>query len=77
MYGLFADNPIKWVKWGVVFTVLIIGYTFTSNLYVKVEYLMSYEKKRDIAQSKGHVIETTLVRWNRCYNDYYFNDIVG
>lgn len=62
MYECFTDNPINWVKWGIVFAVLILGHVFTSNLFDKVKYLMSYERKRDIAQSKGHVIEATLVR---------------
>lgn len=56
-------NPINWVKWGIVFAVLILGYVFTSDLYDKVKYLMSYERKRDIAQSKGHVLEATLVKY--------------
>lgn len=34
-YDLFTDNPVNWVKWGVVFLILILGYVVAIPLYKK------------------------------------------
>lgn len=59
---LFTDDPVNWVKWGVVFLVLILGYVVAVPLYKKVHYAMSFERKRDVARSRNHVIEATLLK---------------
>lgn len=61
-YDLFTDNPVNWVKWGVVFLILILGYVVAIPLYKKVYYRVSWERKRDIARSRNHVIEATLLK---------------
>ena len=61
-YDLFTDNPVNWVKWGVVFLILILGYVVAIPLYKKIQYRMSWERKRDIARSRNHVIEATLLK---------------
>ena len=61
-YDLFTDNPVNWVKWGVVFLILILGYVVAIPLYKKIQYRISWERKRDIARSRNHVIEATLLK---------------
>ena len=60
--SLFTDDPINWVKWGVAFLVLILGYAAAIPLYKKIHYRLSWERKRDIAASKNHVIKATLLK---------------
>ena len=57
---MFTDDPINWIKWAVVFAILIGGYAVAVPLYKKVSYGVSWERKRDIAKSRGHVIEASL-----------------
>ena len=33
---LFTDDPINWIKWGLVFAILIGGYILAVPLYSKV-----------------------------------------
>ena len=54
---MFTDDPVNWVKWAVVFTVLVIGYILAFKIYSKIEYHLSVQKKADQAREKGHVIE--------------------
>ena len=58
---MFTDEPINWLKWAVVFSVLIGGYAIALPLYKKVFNGVSWERKRDIAKSRGHVIKASLV----------------
>ena len=60
--GMFTDDPVNWLKWAVVFAVLIGGYVIAVPLYKKVSYGVSWERKRDTARSRGHVIKASLVR---------------
>lgn len=60
LIGMFSDDPINWVKWGIVFAILIGGYFIAIPLYKKVSYRLSWERKRDIAKSKNHVIKAAL-----------------
>lgn len=62
MEELFTDNPINWVKWGIVFVVLILGYVFIVKIGIKVIYLVSWERKGNIARAKGHVIKAELIK---------------
>lgn len=54
---MFTDDPVNWVKWAVVFTVLVVGYILAFKIYSKIEYHLSIQKKADLARAKGHVIE--------------------
>lgn len=58
---LFTDDPVNWLKWAVVFAVLIGGYCVAIPIYGKVSYFLSRERKRDMARGRGHVIESTIV----------------
>ena len=58
---MFTDDPINWLKWAVVFAVLIGGYAVAVPLYKKVSHGMSWERKRDIAKSRDHIIKASLV----------------
>ena len=49
LIGVFSDDPINWVKWGIVFAILIGGYIIAIPLYGKVSSRLSWERKRDIA----------------------------
>ncbi len=54
---MFTDDPVNWVKWAVVFTVLIGFFILSFKIYGKIEYHLSIQKKADQARAKGHVIE--------------------
>lgn len=62
LISMFSDDPINWIKWAVVFAVLIGGYILALPLYKKVSYRLSWERKRDIAKSRNHIIEAALVK---------------
>lgn len=62
LYGLFTDDPLNWVKWGVVFLIFILGYVVAIPLYKKIYYWLSWERKRDIAASRNQVIEAILLK---------------
>ena len=50
LIGVFSDDPINWLKWGIVFAILIGGYIIAIPLYGKVSSRLSWERKRDIAK---------------------------
>src|SRR5699024_12391320 len=58
---MFTDDPINWLKWAIVFAVLIGGYAIAVPLYKKLSHGMSWERKRDIAKSRDPVIKASLV----------------
>ena len=60
LISLFTDDPLNWIKWGVVFAVLIAGYVIAIALYKKISYHLIWARKRDIAKSRGHIIKATL-----------------
>ena len=60
-YALFTDDPIVWIKWIIVFAILVGGYVIAIKLYGPVSCRISRERKADIAKSLGHVIEAKLV----------------
>lgn len=62
LYAMFTDDPLNWFKWGVVFFVLIAGYVVAIPLYKKISYRLSWDRKRDIAISRNHVVEATLLK---------------
>ena len=59
--ALFTDDPVNWVKWVVVFAVLILTYFISIPLSTKVGYRLGRERKRDIARERGHVIKAYIV----------------
>ena len=67
-YRVFTDDPVNWVKWAVVFAILIGGYVIAIPLYGKVSYRLSWARKRDIARERGHVIRATLMK-KHCSGD--------
>lgn len=60
-YRTFTDDPVNWIKWCVVLAVLVLGYVLAIPLYRKVHYRLSWDRKRDIAISRGHVIKSKLI----------------
>ena len=60
--GVFTDDPVIWIKWGSVCAILIGGYAIAIPLYGKLSSRLSWERKRDIARSRGHVIKAALIR---------------
>ena len=58
---MFTDDPINWIKWAVVYAILIGGYVIAVPLYKKVSRGVSWERKRDVAKSRGHVIKASLM----------------
>ena len=62
LIGVFSDDPINWLKWGIVFAILIGGYIIAIPLYGKVSSRLTWERKRDIARSRDHVIKAALVK---------------
>lgn len=61
-YDLFTDDPVNWLKWVIVLIVLVLGYVISIPLYKKVSYRLSWERKRDLARSRKHIIKATLVK---------------
>ena len=74
LIGVFSDDPINWIKWGIVFAILIGGYIIAIPLYGKVSSRLSWERKRDIARSKDHVIATHIDK-GHCHNHIIFNAV--
>ena len=58
----FTDDPVNWLKWIAVFSTLVLGYVIFIPIYGKVSYRISWERKRDIARERGHVVESRLVK---------------
>lgn len=56
-------GPEMVLKSGVVIVVLVVGYIIIFPIYCKVNYLLSWERKRDLAISRGHVIEAKRVKY--------------
>lgn len=58
----YSTDPVNWVKWVIVYAVLIIGYIVMFPIYKKVSYFISYRRKRDIAMSRNHVIQAKRIK---------------
>lgn len=58
----YSTDPVNWAKWIAVYAVLIIGYIAIFPIYKKVSYFMSYQRKRDIALSRDHVIQAKRIK---------------
>ena len=60
-YRTFTDDPVNWIKWGIVLAVFVIGYVVAIPIYGKIRYHISWERKRDIARQRNQMIEATLI----------------
>ena len=45
-YRTFTDDPVNWIKCGVVLVILVVGYVIAIPLYGKVRYRIGWERKR-------------------------------
>ena len=59
---MFTDDPVNWLKWALVFAVLIGGYFVAIPLYGRLAHGMSWERKRDIARSRNHIIKASIAK---------------
>ncbi|MFI3209089.1 MAG: hypothetical protein R3Y40_08125 [Eubacteriales bacterium] len=73
LYQVFTDNPVNWIKWIVVFAILIAGYVVCLPIYKKVSYFFSYERKREMAKEKGHEIKATLISKHKVGDAPYYD----
>lgn len=60
-YATFTDDPVNWIKWGVVLVIFVLGYVIAIPIFNKVSYRLSWDRKRDIARAKNHVIQASLI----------------
>ena len=60
-YRTFTDDPVNWIKWIAVLAILVLGYVIAIPIYGKVSYRLSWERKRDIAKSRNHIIQARLI----------------
>lgn len=58
---LFTNNPINWLKWGIVFAVLVGGYVLIFKCKWFDRILYKWEHRKKAALSKNHVIQAKLV----------------
>ncbi len=56
MAEVFTNDPINWLKWAVVFVVLIGSFIISMKIIKKIGYVLQGQKKTDEAKKKGHVI---------------------
>ena len=66
---MFTDDPINWLKFALVFATLIVGFIIVLPIYKKVDYYISRERKRDIALSRGHVLDAKLVKYRQDFDE--------
>ena len=59
---MFTDDPVNWLKWALVFAVLIGGYVVAVPLYGRLSHGISWERKQDIARSRNHIIKASIVK---------------
>ncbi len=59
--NFLSDSPINQVKWGIVFAVIIIGYVVLIKSKIISKIANKWEYRRDIAISRNHVVEATLI----------------
>lgn len=60
LLAFFTDDPVNWLKWAVVFAVLIGGYAIAIPLYGRASRAMSFARRRDAAKERGHVVRAVL-----------------
>lgn len=59
----FGGSPWAVLKIGLAIVVLIAGYIVVFPIYCKVDYFLSWNRKRDIAVSRGHVVNAKRVKY--------------
>lgn len=68
MAEVFTNDPVNWIKWAVVFAVLIGAYIISIKIIKKIGYVLQGQKKVDDAKKKGHVIHNAkLVKSRKKY----------
>lgn len=61
MRSFLLDSPINQLKWGIVIGVIIVGYVVLIKSKVISKIFNKWEYRRDIAISRNHVVEATLI----------------
>lgn len=61
MAEYFTNDPVNWLKWAVVFAVLIGTFIISGKIINKIGYVLQEQKKVDEAKARGHVIKATRV----------------
>ena len=59
---LFTNDPINWIKWVIVFAVLVLGYVILIKSKTVHAIYYKWEIKRDKARAKGNIIKATLIK---------------
>lgn len=67
MAEVFTNDPINWLKWAVVFAVLIVSFIISGKIIKKISYVLQGQKKVDEAKEKGNVIKATRVSSRKEY----------
>jgi hypothetical protein len=67
MAEVFTNDPINWIKWGVVFAVLIVSFIISGKIIKKIGYVLQGQKKVDEAKKKGNVIKADRVSSRKEY----------
>lgn len=67
MAEVFTNDPINWIKWGVVFAVLIVSFIISGKIIKKIAYVLQGQKKVDEAKKKGNVIKANRVSSRKEY----------
>ncbi len=70
MTEILANNPIDWIKWAVVFGVLIVAFVISAKIIKKLSYVLQGQKKVDEATAKGHVIKAYRVSSRSEYENF-------
>ena len=70
MEEVFTNNPINWIKWSVVFAVLIVSFIISGKIIKKISYVLQGQKKVDEAKKKGHIIpKAKLIKSRKKYEN--------
>ena len=68
MAEVFTNDPINWLKWVVVFAVLVGSFIISMKIIRKMSYALQGQKKTDAAKKKGYVIpDARLVESRKKY----------
>lgn len=44
MAEVFTNDPVNWIKWAVVFAVLIVSFVISGKIIKKIGYVLQGEK---------------------------------
>ncbi len=63
---LFGNNPISWLKWVIVFGVLVLSfYLLVFQLWTKINYFFSLERKIKRARERNHITRGQLLHYTK------------